>query len=587
MHGQIAMRDEMHFLLYELFDVAQLWSEMPATRDIGTELITTVLDEGSKLCSQLLAPLNHSGDQEGCRWIDGEVFTPNGFAAAYRTYTEAGWIGLGGEPDYGGQGMPKLVTVLFEELLFAANSSFALYCVLSAGAALTIATHATPALRARYLPALYSGRFSGAMCLTEPQAGTDLGLVKTRAEPDGAGNYRITGSKIFITGAEHDLSENIIHLVLARLPDAPAGSRGLSLFLVPKFLLDEAGHNGPRNRMFCRGIEQKMGIRASATCSIDYDDALGYLIGAPHQGLAAMFTMMNYERLSIGLQGLGLGEAAYQAALTYAQQRLQGRATATLQRPELPADPIVLHGDVRHSLLTQKALNEGGRAFACYVAVQLDLARFHPDPIRREQASALVALLTPVAKAFLTDQGFDNCVRAQQIFGGSGYITATGIEQRVRDARIAQIYEGTNGVQAMDLLGRKVLRDGGEMIQRFFIEIEHCLIAERGNALLDEFVRPLEAALSRLRETTEWLLDSARDDAELPGAVASDYLKLVGLTAYAFVWTLTAQAAQGQQSSFHQTKLATARFFFARLLPQSLGLAVSIKNSAAATLPLL
>lgn len=585
MQNPPSLHQETRFLLHDLFDVGHLWPQMPATRDLDVELVSQILDEGGRLCDQVLAPLDRRGDEQGCRWADGAVLTPEGFAEAWRSCADAGWMGLGGEPEHGGQGLPKLVTVLFEERLFAANSSFALYAVLTSGAALTLASHGTAAQRARYLPALYAGRCSGAMCLTEPQAGSDLGLIRSRAEPDGNGQYRITGSKIFITGGEHDLSDDILHLVLARLPDAPAGTRGLSLFLVPKFLSAANGGTGPRNRMFCRGIEQKMGIRASATCTIDYEGALGELVGAPHQGLAAMFTMMNYERLSIALQGLGLGEAAYQAALAHARERQQGRA-AGRQRPELPADPIVLHGDVRHSLMTQKALNEGGRAFACYVALQLDLAHFHPDPARREQASALVALLTPVAKAFMTDQGFDNCARAQQIFGGLGYMTATGIEQRLRDARIAQIYEGTNGIQAMDLLERKVLRDGGAMLRYFCSEIERCLIEERDTSELAEFTQPLAAALARLRESSDWLIKAAARDAELPGAVASDYLKLVGLTAYAFVWTLAARAALRQSTPFHQAKLTTARFFFARLLPQSLGLAASIKNGASSPLPL-
>jgi alkylation response protein AidB-like acyl-CoA dehydrogenase len=587
MQNPLSLHQETRFLLHELFEVGRLWPQMPATRDLDAELVEQILDEGGRLCDQLLAPLDRRGDEQGCRWVDGAVLTPAGFAEAWRSCAEAGWMGLGGEPEHGGQGLPKLVTVLFEERLFAANSSFALYAVLTSGAALTLASHGTAAQRERYLPALYAGRCSGAMCLTEPQAGSDLGLIRSRAEPDDNGQYLITGSKIFITGGEHDLSDDILHLVLARLPDAPAGSRGLSLFLVPKFLPAASGGTGPRNRIFCRGIEQKMGIRASATCTIDYEGAMGELVGAPHQGLAAMFTMMNYERLSIALQGLGLGEAAYQAALAHARERQQGRAaTTSLQRNELPADPIVLHGDVRHSLLTQKALNEGGRAFACYVALQLDLARFHPDAQQREQAAALVALLTPVAKAFMTDQGFENCVRAQQLFGGLGYMTATGIEQRLRDARIAQIYEGTNGIQAMDLLERKVLRDGGAMLRHFCGEIDHCLAAERDNPPLAEFTQPLAAALARLRETSDWLIGAAPRDAELPGAVASDYLKLVGLTAYAFVWTLTARAALRQSTPFHQGKVATARFFFARLLPQSLGLAASIRNGAASPLPL-
>ncbi|WP_165679642.1 acyl-CoA dehydrogenase family protein, partial [Metapseudomonas otitidis] len=463
---------DLRFVLHELFEAPRLWARLPALAEtVDSDTADAILEEATKVTGGLIAPLNRSGDEEGAQWIDGQVITPAGFKAAYATYIEGGWVGLSGNPQYGGMGMPKMLAVQFEEMLYAANSSFALYSALSAGACLAIDAHASTELKQAYLPNLYAGTWAGSMCLTEPHAGTDLGIIRTKAEPQADGSYRITGTKIFITGGEQDLTENIIHLVLAKLPDAPAGPKGISLFLVPKVLVNADGSLVQPNALSCGSIEHKMGIKASATCVMNFDGATGYLIGDANKGLAAMFTMMNYERLSIGIQGIGCADASYQSAVAYARERLQSRAPTGPQAQHKVADPILVHPDVRRMLLTMKALTEGGRAFACYVGQQLDLAKFSDDADERQAAEALVALLTPVAKAFFTDTGLESTVHGQQIFGGHGYIREWGQEQRVRDVRIAQIYEGTNGIQALDLLGRKVVANGGTSLRRFTAEI--------------------------------------------------------------------------------------------------------------------
>ena len=449
---------DMRFVLHEVFNAPKLWARLPALADtVDGDTADAILEEAAKVTGNLIAPLNRSGDEEGASWHAGQVRTPAGFKEAYSTYIQGGWVGLSGNPAYGGMGMPKMLAVQFEEMLYAANSSFALYSALSSGACLAIDAHASEALKQLYLPPMYEGRWAGSMCLTEAHAGTDLGIIRTRAEPQADGSYRISGSKIFITGGEQDLTENIIHLVLAKLPDAPAGPKGISLFLVPKFMVNADGSLGERNPVTCGSIEHKMGIQASATCVMNFDQAIGYLVGEPNKGLAAMFTMMNYERLGVGIQGLATGERSYQNAIEYARDRLQSRSPTGPQAKDKVADPIIVHPDVRRMLLTMKAANEGGRAFSTYVAMQLDTAKFSEDPDTRKRAESLVALLTPVAKAFLTDLGLETTVHGQQIFGGHGYIREWGQEQLVRDVRITQIYEGTNGIQALDLVGRKIL----------------------------------------------------------------------------------------------------------------------------------
>ncbi|MBE8591948.1 acyl-CoA dehydrogenase C-terminal domain-containing protein [Pseudomonas sp. MAFF 301449] len=563
---------DMRFVLNEVFAAPALWARLPALADIlDWQTAEAILDEAGKITGALLAPLNRSGDEEGAQWHQGHVRTPAGFKEAYATYAEGGWVGLSGNPVFGGMGMPKMLAVCFEEMLYAANCSFALYSALSSGACLAIDAHASAKLKNCYLPPLYEGRWAGSMCLTEAHAGTDLGLIRTRAQVQADGSYRISGSKIFITGGEQDLTENIIHLVLAKLPDAPAGPKGISLFLVPKRLVNDDGSLGDTNAVSCGSIEHKMGIKASATCMMNFDDAQGWLIGEENKGLAAMFTMMNYERLSIGIQGLGCAEASYQNARTYALDRLQSRAPGGPVAADKIADPIIVHPDVRRMLLSMKAMTEGGRAFACYVGQQLDLAKFSDDTGEQQRAAQLVALLTPVAKAFFTDTGLDSCVLGQQVFGGHGYIREWGQEQLVRDVRIAQIYEGTNGIQALDLLGRKVLGNGGAALRVFTKEIEQFVQLPNAPHAVE-----LAGAVERLEVLSDWLMQHAKSDANLVGSSCVEYLQLFGYVAYAYMWARMAGVAT-DNSPFHQAKQATAAFFFSRLLPRIESLDTSIR----------
>jgi alkylation response protein AidB-like acyl-CoA dehydrogenase len=558
---------DMRFVLFEVFDAESLWARLPATAEVNRELADAVLEGSAKISADLIAPLNGSGDEEGVRWVDGDVFTPAGFKEAFATYSEGGWIGLSGNPEYGGQGMPKLLSLMCEEMLSAANVAFALYPGLSIGASLSIDAHASDAQKELYLPRLYSGEWAGVMCLTEAHAGSDLGIIRTRAEPAADGSYRITGTKIFITGGEQDLTDNIVYLVLAKLPDAPPGTKGISLFLVSKFNHDTDGKLGERNGVRCGSIEHKMGIHASSTCVINLDGATGYLLGEPNKGLAYMFTMMNYERLGVGLQGLGCGERSYQGAIAYARDRLQGRAPGSKN----PIDPIIAHADVRRMLLTQKAFCEGGRAFAAYVGIQLDLAKFGSGD-EQERAVHRVALLTPIAKAFLTDRGFDGCVLGQQVFGGHGYVREWGMEQLVRDARIAQIYEGTNGIQALDFIGRKVLANGGQHLMEVRDEILAFCRDAGATASMQEFTRPLADAVALLETVTYQVIADAQKDPNSISAAAVEYLDLFGYIMYGYVWSRMAQVALAEAGNdadgFYAAKLHTARFYMQRCLPR-------------------
>ncbi|WP_248747163.1 acyl-CoA dehydrogenase C-terminal domain-containing protein [Pseudomonas sp. MWU12-2037] len=571
---------DMRFVLHEVFNASQLWARLPALAEtVDAETADAILEEAAKVTGNLIAPLNRSGDEEGAQWHGGQVSTPKGFKDAYATYLEGGWVGLSGNPQFGGMGMPKMLAVQFEEMLYGANSSFALYSALTSGACLAIDAHASEALKERFLPLMYEGRWAGSMCLTEAHAGTDLGLIRTRAEPQADGSYRISGSKIFITGGEQDLTENIIHLVLAKLPDAPPGAKGISLFLVPKILVEAEGSLGAANAVSCGSIEHKMGIKASATCVMNFDGASGWLIGEANKGLAAMFTMMNYERLSIGIQGIGCAEASYQNARSYARERIQSRAPGGAVAKDQIADPIIVHPDVRRMLLSMKAMTEGGRAFASYVGQQLDLAKFSDQPDERHNAEALVALLTPVAKAFFTDTGLDSCLHGQQIFGGHGYIREWGQEQLVRDVRIAQIYEGTNGIQALDLLGRKVLGNAGVALRLFTAEIRH-YAAQPGVTYADDLLD----AVQRLENLSDWLQEQAVDDPNTIGSACVEYLHLLGYVAYAYLWARMDRVAQDKHSEepgFYGAKRATARFYFSRLLPRILSLEQSIRAGSA------
>jgi alkylation response protein AidB-like acyl-CoA dehydrogenase len=569
---------DMRFVLNEVFEVSKLWAQLPGLAEVvDEETAAAILEEAGKVSAGIIAPLRRSGDEQGCSWDNGAVKVPDGYKAAYQAFAEGGWGGVGGDPQFGGMGMPKAISAQVEEMVTSANLSFGTYPMLTAGACLSLSAHASDELKAAYLPNMYAGIWSGSMCLTEAHAGTDLGLIRTKAEPQADGSYTISGSKIFISGGEHDLTENIIHLVLARLPDAPAGPKGISLFLVPKVLVNGDGSLGEANSLSCGSIEHKMGIKASATCVMNFDQATGWIVDAPGKGLAAMFTMMNYERLGVGIQGLAQGERSYQSAVEYARDRLQSRAPTGAQHREKAADPIIVHPDVRRMLLTMKALNEGGRAFSSYVALQLDTAKYSEDAPVRQRAQDLVSLLTPIAKAFLTDMGLETTLHGQMIFGGHGYIREWGQEQLVRDVRITQIYEGTNGIQALDLAGRKIVGSGGALYKLFADEIRQ--FTATASADLSEFTRPLNAAMDTLDELTAWLLDRAKNNPNEVGAASVEYLQVFGYSAYAYMWALMAKAALGKQAEddFYASKLGTARFYFARLVPRIHSLSDSVK----------
>ncbi|RJG08993.1 acyl-CoA dehydrogenase [Pseudomonas cavernicola] len=569
---------DMRFVLNEVFEVSKLWAELPALAEVVDEdTANAILEEAGKVAAGSIAPLNRSGDEEGCSWSDGAVKTPSGFPEAYKTYAEGGWVGVGGDSQFGGMGMPKVISAQVEEMVNSANLSFGLYPMLTAGACLSINAHASEELKEKYLPNMYAGVWAGSMCLTEPHAGTDLGIIRTKAEPQADGSYKVSGTKIFITGGEHDLTDNIIHLVLAKLPDAPAGPKGISLFLVPKFMVNTDGSLGEQNSLSCGSIEHKMGIKASATCVMNFDGATGWIVDEPNKGLAAMFTMMNYERLGVGIQGLATGERSYQSAIEYARERIQSRAPTGPVAKDKAADPIIVHPDVRRMLLTMKALNEGGRAFSSYVAMQLDTAKFSEDSAVRKRAEELVALLTPVAKAFLTDLGLETTIHGQQVFGGHGFIREWGQEQLVRDCRITQMYEGTNGIQALDLVGRKVIGSGGAFYKHFAEEIK--AFTDSADASLTEFVEPLRGAIANLEQITADLLERAMSNPNEIGAASVEYLQVFGYTAYAYMWALMARAALGKegQDDFYASKLGTARFFFARILPRIHSLSASVK----------
>ncbi|MFU8925956.1 acyl-CoA dehydrogenase C-terminal domain-containing protein [Acinetobacter puyangensis] len=556
---------DMRFILNDVFKAEQFWQANENLAHLDAATAEAILEEMAKFSQNVTLPLNRTGDEEGARIENGNVFTPVGFKAAFRQYAEGGWIGLGADEEWGGQGMPKMLTVLSDEMLFATNPSFMLYPLLSVGAGMALNSYASQEQKETYLPKIYTGEWAGTMCLTEPHAGTDLGIIKTKAERNEDGSYRITGTKIFITGGDNDLAENIIHLVLAKTPDAPAGSRGISLFIVPKFLLNADGTVGERNAVGPGSIEHKMGIKASATCVMNFDAATGYLVGKENEGLAAMFVMMNYERLSMGIQGLGASEFAYQNAAQYATDRIQGRSATGAKSPEKAADAILVHGDVRRMLLNVRANNEASRAFAVYVGQQLDITKFSTDAEAVKKANDRVALLTPIAKAYLTDTAFQATLDAQMVFGGHGYIREWGMEQCIRDLRIAQIYEGTNGVQSQDLIGRKTIKCGGAFITEYIAEIR-----DEVNALSSDLNFIKDATLDAATEVeviTRYILEQAKEDADYSNGVAVDYLHAVGLLSFSYMFAKIAAAASDKEGEFYQNKLALARYFVARILP--------------------
>ncbi len=572
---------DLDFVLNELIKVQDIIPTLPGYEEATQDIFASYLEAAAQFCENEIAPLNRSGDEEGCEFnaADHSVKTPAGFKQAYQQFCELGFTGLDCDPAYGGQGMPKTLAFPIMEMQCSANVAWSMYPGLSHGAYAAIHAHGTAEQKDTYLPHLVDGSWTGTMCLTEPHCGTDLGLLKTRAEPNGDGSYSITGTKIFISAGEHDMSDNIIHLVLARLPDAPKDVKGISLFIVPKFHAD-----GSRNPVACGALEHKMGIKANATAVINLDNAKGYLIGEPNKGLSCMFTMMNAARLGCGMQGLGIGEASFQGALTYARDRLQMRALTGAKFPEKAADPIIVHPDVRRMLLTQKAYTEAGRALTALLALQLDIEEKHPDAEARQDAADLVALLTPVAKAFMTDNGYEAANMGVQVFGGHGFIREWGMEQLVRDCRISQLYEGTNGIQAIDLLGRKVLLDQGAKLRKFSKQIHKFCEAHAANAQLAEFVGPLSKLLKEIGETTMGIGMASMMDKDEAGAAATDFLRLIGHITYAWLWARMAEVAYSKLGSgddaFYNAKITTARFYYAKLLPEVESLKAKIKTGA-------
>ena len=580
---------DMQFVLHEVLNVADELKAMPAHAEMDVDTINAVLEEGGKFASQVLFPLNQVGDREGCKLNKEthEVTPPTGFKEAYKQYVDGGWPALSCDPEYGGQGLPIVVNQCFYEMLNSANQAWTMYPGLSHGAYEALHAHGTPEQKATYLPKLTSGQWTGTMCLTEPHCGTDLGLLRTKAEPQADGTYKITGAKIFISAGEHDLAENIVHLVLARLPDAPQGSKGISLFVVPKFLVNADGSIGKRNGVFCAGLEHKMGIHGNATAQIVLEGAIGTLVGEPNKGLQAMFVMMNAARLGVGMQSLGLTEVAYQNAVAYAKDRIQMRALSGPKAPDKPADPIIVHPDVRKMLLTARAYAEGGRALSMYTALQLDKMLATDDEDERKELEGQVALLTPIIKAFITDNGWIATSHCMQVFGGHGYIAEWGMEQYVRDARINMIYEGTNTVQSLDLLGRKVLQDNGAKLKKFGKLVQQFVEDEGVNENMQEFVNPLADIGDKVTKLTMELGMKAMGNADEVGAAAVDYLRVVGHMVFAYFFAREAKIALEKQNSgdpFYTAKLATIRFYFAKLLPETASL---IRTARAGLQPLM
>jgi alkylation response protein AidB-like acyl-CoA dehydrogenase len=578
------------FLLNDVFHIDR-YNNLPGFADASPDLVEAVLDEAAKFCEDVLTPLNRVGDKEGCkRQADGSVTTPTGFKDAYKRLIEGGWIGASSPVEFGGQGLPRVLAQAIGEFLVSANMAFAMYPGLTQGAAAALLVHGSPDQKALYLPKLISGEWTGTMNLTEPQCGTDLGLTRTRAVPQSDGTYKISGTKIFISAGEHDLASNIVHLVLARIEGAPEGVKGISLFVVPKFLPTKDGAVGARNGVSCGSIEEKMGIHGNSTCVMNYDGAVGWLVGEPHRGLNAMFVMMNEARLGVGVQGLALSEVAYQNAVAYAKERLAGRALTGAKFKDKAADPIIVQPDVRRMLMSIRAFNEGARALVLWTALRSDVAHRSGDAKERQAADDHMGLMTPVIKGVLTDQGFANTVMAQQIYGGHGYIAEHGMEQFVRDARIAMIYEGANGIQALDLVGRKLPRDGGRALQAFFAEVSAYIKEHGTDAELAPYVKPLSQALGELQQATMWFMQNALGNPDNAGAGSTDYMHLFGLVALGYMWCLIAAAAKaksGNGGGEHMAaKLATGRFFAERLLPASTTHLARIKAGAASTMAL-
>ncbi|EQM65881.1 acyl-CoA dehydrogenase C-terminal domain-containing protein [Pseudomonas solani] len=565
---------DMRFLIDEVFDFPATYAAIGAS-DATPDMVSAILEEGAKFCEQVLSPINRSGDEEECQWNDGVVTTPKGFKEAFAQYVEGGWNGLAADPAYGGQGLPHSLGLIISEMVASSNQSWAMYPGLTHGAMSAIHAHGTEEQKQTYLTRMTEGRWTGTMCLTEPHCGTDLGIIKTRAVPQADGSYAVSGTKIFISAGEHDMSENIVHLVLAKLPDAPAGTKGISLFIVPKFMPAADGAVGARNAVSCGSIEHKMGIKASATCVMNFDSATGYLIGEANKGLNCMFTMMNHARLGTGMQGLCLGEASYQGAVRYANDRLQMRALSGPKAPEKAADPIIVHPDVRRMLLTMKAFNEGNRALSYFTAQLLDIAHGSQDAEQRQEADDLLAFLTPICKAFMTETGLEATNLGMQVFGGHGYIREWGMEQLVRDCRIAPIYEGTNGIQALDLLGRKVLGSQGKLLRGFTKRVHKFCLAQAEHPQFKAQAAELVRLNQQWGELTQKVGMAAMKNPDEVGAASVDYLMYSGYIVLAWFWLQMAVVAQAKldagtsEAAYYQTKLATFDFYFKRLLPRT------------------
>ncbi len=581
---QAPLRD-IRFAMNELLDFESHYASLNGCEEVTPDLVDAILEEGGKFASQVLSPLNQVGDQ-GCKLENGIVKTPAGFKEAYQQYVEGGWGSLAQNPDFGGQGLPESLASVIAEMNGTANWAWGMYPGLSHGAMATVEAHGTPEQQKMFLAKLIEGQWTGTMCLTEPHAGSDLGLLRTKAEPAEDGSYRISGTKIFISAGDQDISENIVHIVLARLPDAPEGVKGISLFLVPKFNIDAEGNVLDRNSLSCGSLEHKMGIHGNATCVMNFDGAKGYLIGEPGRGLNCMFTFMNNARLFVAQQGVCHAELSYQGALTYAKDRLQMRSATGVKAPEKSADPIIVHPDIRRMLLTQKAYAEGGRALTYLLAQQVDRAHRAADAADREDADKLLALLIPIAKGFLSEAGVEAANLGIQVYGGHGFISEWGMEQILRDSRIATLYEGTTGIQGLDLLGRKVMGSKGELLKHFVSQVEVFIAAQQGNAAMEEFIQPLEHNLQRWVSLTQSVVVRTQGNADELGAASVDYLMYAGYTLLAYIWARAALVAQQKleaeegDSRFYQTKLSTARFYFKRLLPRNEGLAVSIEAGA-------
>jgi 3-(methylsulfanyl)propanoyl-CoA dehydrogenase len=583
--------EDMSFLLNDVFQIDR-YDNLPGFTDASADVREAILGEAAKLSEEVLQPLNRVGDLEGCtRRDDGSVTTPKGFKEAFKQVAEGGWLGLSAPTEYGGQGLPVTLSQAVNEFQISANMAFSMYGGLTMGAAAALLVHGTDEQKKTYVPKMVAGEWTGTMNLTEPQCGTDLGLLRTKAVPQADGSFKITGTKIFISAGEHDLTENIIHLVLARIEGEPAGIKGVSLFVVPKVLVNADGSLGARNGVTCGSIEHKMGIHGNSTCVLNYDNATGWLIGEKNKGMQGMFVMMNEARLGVAVQGLAQSEVAYQNAVAYARERLQGRSLTGAKESDKPADPIIVHPDVRRALLTIRAFNEAARAMVIWTALKSDVAHRSGDPKDRQEADDHMGLLTPVLKGVLTDTGFANTVLAQQMYGGHGYIAEQGMEQFVRDARISMIYEGANGIQALDLVGRKLPRDGGRAVMAFFGEVGAYAKEHGADEAMKPFVTPLSTALGHLQQATGWLMQNAMTKPDNAGAAATDYMKLFGLVALAYMWARMAKVTQdkiaaGGATPYLSTKLVTGRFFMEKLLPETAVHLARIQSGSETTMEL-